>query len=125
MNIEEVRNYALSLPGTTERCPFGPDTLSIEVCGRIFVLMTLAGEWDFYNLKANPDYAVELRDRYRGIQPGYHMNKRHWISVDFSSDVPDDLQRSLIDHSYRQVVSKLPRKVRLELDLPVNLSSND
>lgn len=112
MNIEEVREYGLSLPHATERCPFGPDTLSLEIGGRIFCLMTLDNEWDFYNLKADPDYAIELRDRYTGIRPGFHMNKRHWISVDFNGDVPDAVQRDLILHSYRQAFMKLPRSVR-------------
>ncbi|MDE6581144.1 MAG: MmcQ/YjbR family DNA-binding protein [Duncaniella sp.] len=112
MNIEEVREYGLSLPYATERLPFGPDTLSLETGGRIFCLMTLAGEWDFYNLKVDPAYSEELRERYSGIRPGYHMNKRHWISVDFYGDVPDDVQRQLILHSYQQVIAKLPRKMR-------------
>ena len=112
MNIEEVREYGLSLPHATERCPFGPDTLSLEIGGRIFCLMTLDNEWNFYNLKADPDFAIELRDRYTGIRPGFHMNKRHWISVDFSSDLPDAVQRELILHSYRQAFMKLPRSVR-------------
>lgn len=112
MNIEEVREYGLSLPHATERCPFGPDTLSLEIGGRIFCLMTLDNEWDFYNLKADPDYAIELRDGYTGIRPGFHMNKRHWISVDFNGDVPDAVQRDLILHSYRQAFMKLPRSVR-------------
>lgn len=112
MNIEEVREFGLSLPYATERLPFGPDTLSLEIGGRIFCLMTLAGEWDFYNLKVDPDYSVELRERYTGIRPGYHMNKRHWISVDFYGDVPDAVQRELIQHSYRQTIAKLPRHLR-------------
>lgn len=61
MNIEEVREYGLSLPHATERCPFGPDTLTLEIGGRMFCLMTLDGRWDFYNLKIDPDYSIELR----------------------------------------------------------------
>lgn len=117
MNIEEVREYGLSLPHATERCPFGPDTLSLEIGGRIFCLMTLDNQWDFYNLKADPDFAIELRDRYVSIRPGYHMNKRHWISVDFHGDVPDTIHRELILHSYRQAAMKLPRKIREQLSI--------
>lgn len=117
MNIEEVREYGLSLPFATERCPFGPDTLSLEIGGRMFCLMTLDGEWDFYNLKVLPEYGVELCDRYSGIRPGYHMNKRHWISVDFYGDAPDSLQRDLIRHSYCQAARNLPKKTRLQLGL--------
>lgn len=116
MNIEEVREYGLSLPLATERMPFGPDTYCLEIGGRMFCLMTLDGEWDFYNLKADPEYSEQLRDRYRDIFPGYHMNKRHWISVRFTGDVSDTLQRDLILHSYRQVVAKLPKKQRIEIE---------
>lgn len=117
MNIEEVREYGLGLPGATERCPFGPDTLSLEIGGKMFCLMTLDGEWDFFSLKVDPDYGIELRERYSGIRPGYHMNKRHWISVDFYGDVPESLQKELIRHSYCLVASKLTRKVRTRLGI--------
>ena len=115
MNIEGVREYCFSLPFATERYPFGPDTLAIEIGGRLFCLMTLDGRWDFYNLKIDPDYSIELRDRFTGIRPGFHQNKRHWVSVDFYGDVPDSLQRELIYHSYCQAASKLPKKIRKEL----------
>ncbi len=121
MNIEEVRDYCLSLPHATERCPFGPDTLAMEIGGRMFCLMTLDGEWDFYNIKTDPDYGAELRERYTGIRPGYHMNKRHWVSVDFQGDVPDRLQKELLSHSYRQAARQLPKKTQAALgitDLP-------
>ena len=117
MNIDEVRAYGPTLPLATERSPFGPDTLALEVGGRMFCLMTLDGQWDFYNLKAEPDYAVELRDRYSGIRSGYHMNKRHWISVDFHGDVPDRFQKELIHDSYSLVASKLPVAVRTRLGM--------
>ncbi|MDE5975685.1 MAG: MmcQ/YjbR family DNA-binding protein [Muribaculaceae bacterium] len=117
MNIEEVREYGLSLPHATERMPFGPDTYCLEIGGRMFCLMTLDGEWDFYNLKVDPDYSEELRATYHDIIPGYHMNKRHWISVKFKGEVPDSLQRELILHSYRQAGKNLPKRVRIELGL--------
>ena len=84
MNIEEVRDYCLSLPFATERSPFGPDPLAMEIGGRMFCLMTLDVQRDFYNLKVAPDYGVELCDRFSGIRPGYHMNKDIgflWIST--------------------------------------------
>lgn len=117
MNIEDVRDYGLSLPHTAERCPFGPDCLALEVGGRMFCLLDLTGQWDFYNLKVDPDYGLELRDSYSGIRPGFHMNKRHWISIDYHSDVSSALQRELIYHSYCQVVKKLSRKNREALGL--------
>lgn len=78
--------------------------------------MTLDSEWDFFNLKADPEYSEELRSIYRDIFPGYHMNKKHWISVRFSGDVPDRLQRQLILHSYQQVYRKLPLKLRKAME---------
>lgn len=124
MNIEQVRDYCLSLPFATERSPFGPDTLAMEIGGRMFCLMTLDGEWDFYNIKVNPDFGLELRDRYSGIRPGYHMNKRHWISVDFSGDVPDRVQEKLIFHSYCETAKKLSKKVRSQLGITELLNTS-
>lgn len=115
MNIEELRELALSLPQATERCPFGPDHLALEIGGRMFCLADLTGKWDFYNLKVDPDYSVELRERYADIFPGYHMNKRHWVSVRYRGDLPDGLQRELVVHAYRQTVKALPRRLRDEL----------
>lgn len=117
MNIEEVRDYGLSLPHVTERMPFGPDTYCMEIGGKMFCLMTLAGEWNFYNLKVDPDYSLELQERYASIRPGYHMNKKHWISIEFTGDVPDSLQRELIHHAYLQTAKGLTNKLRAELGL--------
>lgn len=117
MNIEDVRNYGLSLPHATERCPFGPDYLALEVGGRIFCLMALDGKWDFYNLKVKPDYGAELCEMYSGIRPGYHMNKRHWVSIEYYGDVPGHLQKELIFHSYRQAAKNLPAKIKAQLGL--------
>ncbi len=125
MNIEEVRDYCLSLPCATERCPFGPDILALEIGGRMFCLMALDGQWNFYNLKVNPDYGVELCDRYSGIRPGYHMNKRHWISVDFYGDVADAIQKDLIVHSYCQTARKLPKKVKAHLGIENFMTQHD
>ena len=117
MNIEQVREYCLSLPHTTERSPFGPDTLAMEIGGRIFCLMTLDGQWNFYNIKVDPEYGIELCDRYASIKPGYHMNKRHWVAVDFQGDVPDRLQAQLLYHSYCQTAKKLTKKQQNELGI--------
>lgn len=117
MNIEEVRDYCLSLPFATERCPFGPDTLAMEIGGRMFCLMTLDGEWNFFNIKVDPDYGVELCDRYSGIRPGYHMNKRHWVSVDFQGDVPDSVQEELLYRSYCRTAMGLPKKEQARLGI--------
>lgn len=117
MDIEKVRDYALSLPHVTERCPYGPDTLAFEIGGKQFCLLALDGEGDFYNLKVDPDYSIELQEHYTSISPGYHMNKKHWISVQFRGDVPDSLQLSLIEHAYYQTAKGLTKKLRQELGL--------
>ena len=112
MNIEEVREIGLSLPHTTERCPFGPDALALEIGGRIFCLLDLSAQWQFYNLKVDPEYSIELQERYSSIRPGFHMNKKHWISVNFNGDIPQSLHRHLIEHAYMQTIKALPRKQR-------------
>lgn len=115
MNIAEVRDYALSLPHVTERCPFGPDALALEIGGKIFCLLDLTGRWQFFNLKVDPDLSIDLQDRYpESISPGFHMNKRHWISIKFSR-IPRSLEQELIRHAYRQTAKGLPLKVRQTL----------
>ena len=107
MNIEEYREYCLSKPGVTEGFPFGPDTLVLRVGGKIF---TIAGMENFerVNLKCNPERALELREEFSGIIPGYHMNKQHWNTVYVNGSVPQKLVRELIDHSYDLVFKSLP-----------------
>ena len=113
MNIEEVRDYCLSLPRATEDFPFDESTLAFRVMGKIFALIDLEGpEW--FVLKCNPDYAIDLRERYPEITPAWHMNMRHWIELNLFGSLPDSLVRSLINQSYTQVVSKLPQKQKKE-----------
>ena len=100
MDIEEIREVGLGLPHATERCPFGPDTLALEIGGKMFCLIDLSGEWQFYNLKVDPDYSIELQDRYPEVRPGYHMNKRHWISVILDDSMADADVLALIEDSY-------------------------
>lgn len=116
MDIEHVRITALGLPHVTERQPYGPDCLVFEIGGKQFCLVDLTGKWQFFNVKVDPDHSVELRERYNTIRPGFHMNKRHWISVDFDGDAPDSLQRELIERAYIIVRDRLPRKIRATLN---------
>lgn len=113
MDIEQFREYCLSLPGTEECTPFDDVTLVYKVGGKMFAF---AGTDDYakgINLKCDPDYAVELRDRYpEDIRPGYHMNKRHWNTVNPQGNLPDEMIRKLTKDSYDLVVSKLPRNIR-------------
>lgn len=112
---------ALELPHVTERLPFGPDTLAFEIGGKMFCLCTLAGEWDFFNLKVHPELGDYLRERYPDIfLPAYHMNKRHWVSVKYTDDsglspITDDDLRALISHSRLQTIAGFPRSRRSKL----------
>lgn len=116
MDLEQLRQYCLSKAGTTEGMPFGDDTLVFKVLGRLFALVGLATPEVRVNLKCDPQRAVELREAYPdSIQPGYHMNKKHWNTVDFGGELSAEFQRELIDHSYDLVVQKMPKKLRDEL----------
>ncbi len=113
MDIEQFRSYCLSKPGTSEECPFGPDTLVFKVLGKMFALCSIDDFGDV-NLKCDPEKAVILREEYDQIQPGYHMNKTHWNTVTLDG-LPKALITSLIDHSYDLVVSGLGKKSRESL----------
>lgn len=114
MHIESFREYCISKSGVTEEFPFGDQTLVFKVLGKVFALANIE-LFDSVNLKCDPEWAIELRERYVGIQPGYHMNKKHWNTVSVSRDVPDSLFFELIDHSYNLVVKNLPKRLQDEL----------
>jgi predicted DNA-binding protein (MmcQ/YjbR family) len=116
MNIEAYRDYCLSKKATSESFPFDEKTLVFKVAGKMFAL-TDVDTFEFINLKCDPEYAVELRERLDGVKPGYHMNKTLWNSVYTNSDVDDQLMFELIDHSYDLVVKSLTKKKRDELSL--------
>ena len=105
MNIEDIRNYCIGKPGATEAMPFGDDTLVFKVNGKIFLLANLDGPLSL-NLKASPEEVIERIERYSEARPGYHMNKKHWITVDidFNTDAPRIF--SWIDRSYDLVSGK-------------------
>lgn len=99
MNIEELRSYCLSKPGVTEGFPFGEDTLVFKVKGKIFVLANLDGDLSI-NLKCDPAFALELRERFSSVIPGYHMNKKHWNTVFIDGTIPDKEILTWIGLSY-------------------------
>jgi predicted DNA-binding protein (MmcQ/YjbR family) len=105
MNIEILREYCISKRNVTEGFPFGDDTLVFKTEGRIFALVNLEGELSI-NLKCDPALAIELRERYSSVVPGYHMNKKHWNTVYIDGSVPDKEVYSWIDHSYDLVIKK-------------------
>jgi predicted DNA-binding protein (MmcQ/YjbR family) len=109
MNIEEFREYCLSKPATTEEMPFGEDTLVFKVMGKIFALTSLDSEVFSFNLKCDPEKAIQLRETYACVQPGYHMNKQHWNTIRVDGSVSRKELCDWIDHSYKLVVSKLTR----------------
>ncbi len=115
MYLDELREYCLQKKGTSEDTPFGPDTLVFRVMGKIFAI-TGIDEYEFVNLKCDPERAIELRDQYAGIKPGWHMNKKHWNSVMTDGSVGEHLFKELVDHSYELIASSLPKKVREELE---------
>lgn len=109
MNIEEYRDYCIKKPGVTEGFPFDSKTLVFKVMNKMFAL-TDVDDFDFINLKCEPERAIELRAQYPSIQPGYHMHKQQWNSVYTDGSVEDSLIYELIDHSYDLIVEKLPKK---------------
>jgi predicted DNA-binding protein (MmcQ/YjbR family) len=109
MDLGQFREYCLRKPCATEGTPFGPDVLVFKVGGKIFALATLDEVPTTVNLKCDPDLALELRDRYEQITPGYHMNKKHWNTVEIEGDIPGPELRKMIDHSYDLVARSLPK----------------
>jgi predicted DNA-binding protein (MmcQ/YjbR family) len=109
MDLAEFREYCLSKPSTTEDTPFGPDVLVFKVRGKMFALAALEAVPTTVNLKCDPDLALDLRDRYDQVRPGYHMNKKHWNTVEIESGIPDADLRKMIDHSYDLVIKKLSK----------------
>lgn len=116
MNIEEFRNYCLSLKGVTEKMPFQKANTDYD---RGLLVFSIGGKWfcfvnvdvfDFCNLKSAPDVSAELRAAYEAVRPGYHMNHRHWISVYFNRDMPDGRILELVDEAYHRVLTSLPKR---------------
>lgn len=114
MNLADYRAYCLAKPSTTEDFPFDQQTLVFKVGGKMYALLDV----DFFesvNLKCEPERAIDLRERYADIRPGYHMSKVHWNTVGTAGDVPGALLLQMTDDSYALVRASLPRKVREEL----------
>ena len=107
MNIEQIREYCLRKKGVTEEFPFDEETLVFKVMGKIFFLASLEKIPLQINLKCNPEQAIELREEYESVQPGYHMNKKHWNTVVIDGSIPLKKLYEWIDHSYDMVVSGL------------------
>lgn len=103
MNIEILRSYALSLPGVSETFPFGDDVIVFKVKDKIFLLIPLNEEGLQFNVKCDPDYAIELREQYPCIQPGYHMNKKHWNTIFVEGTLSNEQIIKFVENSYALV----------------------
>jgi predicted DNA-binding protein (MmcQ/YjbR family) len=117
MDIEALYNYCITKKAVTESFPFGDQTLVFKVGGKMFALISIEKVPIQINLKCNPEKAIELREEYSHIKPGYHMNKKHWNTVIIDGNLPTSLIRELIDHSYNLVIQSLTKKAREKLGL--------
>ena len=112
MDIETLREYCLKKQSVKESFPFGETALVFKVKDKMFLLAILDSIPLQFNVKCDPEEAETLREQYAAIQPGYHMNKKHWNTVIVDGTVPEKILRSMIDESYRLVVESLPLKKR-------------
>ncbi|GDX51379.1 hypothetical protein LBMAG27_04260 [Bacteroidota bacterium] len=110
MNIETVREYCLLKPNVEETLPFGPDVIVFKVSGKMFLLLPLNSEQLQFNVKCSPDLAIELREQYECVIPGYHMNKQHWNTIIIDGTVSSKIIKEWIDLSYDLIVASLPKK---------------
>jgi len=121
MDLELLRKYCLNKPWATEDMPFGEDVLVFRVGGKMFALVALDEVPSRVNLKCDPDLALDLRDRYEQVTPGYHMNKKHWNTVEIDGGIPITDLRKMIDHSYELVTKSLSKADRKKLKNGTNL----
>jgi predicted DNA-binding protein (MmcQ/YjbR family) len=115
MNIEEIRDYCLAKSSSvSEELPFGPDTLVFKIAGKVFLLIGLDQIENIrFNVKCDPEYAIELREKYeQTVFPGYHMNKKHWNTVFLGRELNTTQLKELIDHSFDLVKQSLPKNIR-------------
>lgn len=117
MNLHEIREFCLKLPGFSEDFPFDESTLAFRTGGKIFLLCDSVN-FRSINLKCDPEKAAELRERYHSVKPGYHMNKVHWNTV----EIPGDFSRAELEewilHSYQLIFNSLPAKIRQNISSP-------
>jgi len=116
MHLDELREYCLFKKGVEECLPFGDDTLVFKVMGKMFLLSGIDAQPVQFNVKCNPEKAIELRENYSCVLPGYHMNKQHWNTIICDGLVSDTLIKEWIDDSYNLVVDSLTKKLKTELE---------
>ena len=115
MTLDHFREYCLSFKCTTEEMPFDENTLVFKVLGKMFALTNLEN-FEYTNLKCNPEKAMVLRENHTEVSPAWHMNKKHWNSVSFEGDLSDKQIEQWIEDSYNLVVKNMPKKLQLELE---------
>jgi len=115
MNIEEIREYCISKPGTTEGFPFNDTALVFKVMGKMFALLDLSDDKRGLALKCDPELAIELREQYPEVSTAYHFSKTHWNGINIYGNLSNTQIKEMIDHSYNLVVLSLPRKKQDEL----------
>jgi len=109
-----MRDYCLAKPGVTEGLPFGEDTLVFKVGEKLFLLTSIS-QGDQFNVKCDPELAIELREQHHEVQPGYHMNKKHWNTVHTDGNLTRRQICDMIDHSYDLVLNGLPKNIREQI----------
>lgn len=115
MNIESFRSFCLSQKGVTEEFPFDENTLVFKVMGKMFALTDL-DSFQSINLKCDPEISVQLREQYASVLPGYHMNKKHWITIVMNGSIADKVLKQWIDSSYQLVAASMSKSLKLDLD---------
>ncbi|MGH1517968.1 MmcQ/YjbR family DNA-binding protein [Chryseobacterium sp. JK1] len=114
MNIEELREFCLSIPLATEDMPFKDEYLMFRVYDKWFTVIPLGDPDLSIFVKCDPDYAIELREKYSAVSPAWHFNKKYWNSIQLNGDVSDELVKKFILHSVDEVLAKLPQKQQAE-----------
>lgn len=116
MRLDEIREYCLLKKGVEECMPFGNDTLVFKVMGKMFLLSGIDSQPTQFNAKCDPEKAIELRENFSCVLPGYHMNKKHWNTIISDGRATDKQLKEWIDDSYNLVVSSLTKKLKQELE---------
>src|ERR1700757_894830 len=117
MNIEELREYCIAKPHVEETFPFDEETLVFKVGGKMFLLVGINETPVQFNVKCDPEKAIELREQYTFVQPGYHMSKKHWNTVVCEKGASKKLLKEWIDDSYNLVIESLPKKDREKISI--------
>ena len=114
MRLDTILSYCHTLTGTEETFPFGPETLVLKVKGKMYALIDVESPTSV-NLKCDPEEAIDLRERYDAVRPGFHMNKKHWNTVLLNGEINDGHLKEMIANSYNLVVKSLTKKLQNEL----------